>query len=64
MGHWWVLGSVLYPYLYWGIILIIGLIFGPAIFVNTYAELDLFILYIFCFILVGRILNKTGLKRP
>ena len=64
MGHWWALGSVIYTYLYWGIVLIIGLIFGPAIFVSTYADLGLFILYIFCFILVGRILNKTGLKRP
>ena len=62
MGHWWVLGRVLYTYLYWGSVLIIGSIFGPEIFASTYADIGLFILYIICFILVGKILNKTKLK--
>lgn len=63
MGHWWVLGSVLYTYLYWGSVLIIGLVFGPEIFTTTYIDIGLFILYILCFIAVGKILNKTGLRR-
>ena len=60
MGHWWVLGSVLYNYLYFGSLLIIGLIWGPEIFVSTYIDIGLFILYVICFIIVGKILNKIG----
>ncbi len=63
MGHWWILGSVLYNYFYAGALLLIGAIWGPAVFANTYADLGFFILYILCYILVGRILTKTGLKR-
>ena len=62
-GHWWVLGSVLYNYLYAGALLLIGAIFGPAIFANTYADIGFFLLYAICFFLVGRILTRTGLKR-
>ena len=62
MGHWWVLGSVLYNYLYWGSLLIFGLIWGPEIFASTYVDIGLFILYVLCYVAVGRILNKTGLR--
>ena len=63
MGHWWVLGSVLYNYLYWGSLLIIGLIFGPEIFAGTYIDIGLFILYVLCYIAVGKILKKIGVQK-
>ena len=63
LGHWWVLGSVMYNYLYFGILFLIGSIWGPSVFANTYANIGFFLLYIICFILVGKILTKTGLKR-
>jgi hypothetical protein len=63
MWHWWVLGSVLYNYLYWGSLLIIGLIFGPEIFASSYVDVGLFILYILCYIIVGKILKTTGIRK-
>lgn len=63
MGHWWVLGSVLYNYLYWGSLLIIGLIFGPEIFAGTYIDIGLLILYVICYIAVGKILKKIGVRK-
>jgi len=63
LGHWWVLGNVLYNYFYFGILFIIGLIWGPEVFANDYFKLVLVIVYIVCFTLVGIILNKTGLRR-
>ncbi len=63
MGHWWVLGHVLYNYLYWGAVLAIGSIWGSQVFAGTYTDLGLFLLYIACYIAVGQILTKTGLKR-
>lgn len=64
MGRWGMLGSILYNYLYLGILLIIGLIWGSDIFVS-----DIFnfactvVLYPTCYFLVGVVLNKTGLRR-
>lgn len=63
MGHWWVLGSVLYNYLYWGSLLIVGLIWGPEIFASSYVDVGLFILYILCYIAVGKILQKIGVRK-
>jgi hypothetical protein len=63
MGHWWILGSVLYNYFYFGTLFLIGLIFGPEIFANDYFKIVLFLVYITCYILVGKILKKTGLRR-
>jgi len=63
-GRWGWLGSVLYNYLYFGTLFVIGLIWGPEIFANDYFEIALVILYIVCFSLVGVILTKTGLRRP
>lgn len=63
MGRWGSLGSFLYNALYFGTLFIIGLIWGPEIFVN-----DIFnaactaILYPVCYLLVGYILDKTGLR--
>ncbi len=62
-GRWAVFGSVLYNYFYFGTLFIIGLIFGPELFVNDYFQIFLVILYVVCFLLVGKILRKTGLKR-
>ncbi len=62
MGHWWILGSVLYNYLYAGALLLIGSIWGPAVFANTYADIGFFALYIICYIAVGKILRYTELS--
>ena len=61
--RWGLFGSVLYNYLYFGTLFIIGLIFGPETFANDYFEIFLAILYVVCFILVGKILIETGVKR-
>jgi hypothetical protein len=61
--RWGWLGSVLYNYLYFGTLFVIGLVWGPEIFANDYFEIALVILYIVCFSLVGVILTKTGLRR-
>lgn len=63
LGHWWVFGSVLYNYFYFGILFLIGLIWGPEVFANDYFKIFLTILYITCFTVVGVILNKTGLRK-
>jgi hypothetical protein len=62
-GRWAMFGSVLYHYLYFGILFILGLIFGPVIFANVFIDLLLFILYLVCFALVGNILSGFGFRR-
>ena len=61
--RWGLFGSLLYNYLYFGTLFIIGLIFGPETFANDYFEIFLAILYVVCFILVGKILTETGVRR-
>jgi hypothetical protein len=62
-GRWGLLGSVLYNTLYLGILLIVGLIWGPDVFIS-----DIFhaactvILYPICFFITGLVLDWTGLK--
>lgn len=63
MGNWWILGKVFYKYLYWGSGLIIAFIWGPEVFASTYIDLWLYILSIICFIIVGILLKRIGLKR-
>jgi hypothetical protein len=64
IGRWGMLGSVLYNFLYFGILLIVGLIWGPDIFTS-----DIFhaactaILYPICYLVTGIILDKTGVRR-
>lgn len=64
MGRWGALGSFLYNFFYFGTLFIIGLIWGPEVFAG-----DLFraactvILYPICYLLVGVILDKTGVRR-
>ena len=62
-GRWGVFGSITYHYLYALGILIVGFILGPEVFASDYFEVFLVFLYIACFILVGVILHKTGLKK-
>lgn len=62
-GRWGMFGSVLYHYLYFGILFILGLIFGPSIFANVFIDLLLFMLYLVCFALVGKILSGLGFRR-
>ncbi len=63
MGDWWVLGKVLHKYLFWGSGFLIALIWGPEVFAGTYVDIGLYILSIVCFVVVGIILNKSGLRR-
>jgi hypothetical protein len=62
-GRWGWFGSVLYHYLFGGVMIVIGFIFGPEIFANDYFKIVAVITYVVCFWLVGRILKKTGLRR-
>jgi len=64
LGRWWSLGSFLYNFLYLGILFIIGLIWGPEVFVSDWINFfTTLILYPVCYWIVGWILDKTGLKR-
>lgn len=62
-GKWGWLGSVLYNYLYFGVLLIVALIFGSDIFANEYFGIFLAVLYMVCFTLVGIILGRAGIKK-
>lgn len=62
-GRWANLGSVLYSYTYYGIILFVGLVFGPEIFANDWVDLILFIVYIISFLWVRILLNRSGIRR-
>lgn len=63
MGDWWVLGRVLYKYLYWGSGLLIAFIWGPEVFTGTYVEIWMYILSMISFVIVGIILKNSGLKK-
>ena len=62
-GRWGMLGSVLYNYLYFGTLFVVGLVFGPEVFANDYFKLVLVLLYIVCFTLVGMLISKMGFRR-
>src|ERR1700722_16500729 len=62
-GRWAMLGSVLYNYFYFGILFIITLIFGPDVFASDWFKIVLFIIYIVCFVAVGKLLRKVGIRR-
>lgn len=62
MGHWWILGSVLYNYLYFGTLFLVGLIWGPETFANDYFKIFLLLLYITCYLLVGKIISKIRMR--
>lgn len=62
-GKWSMLGSVLYRYLYFGTLFIIGLIWGPTIFVSNFITIFCtIILYPVCYFLVGIILDKIKMR--
>jgi hypothetical protein len=61
-GRWSMLGSVLYRYLYFGALLIIGAIFGPHIFLNIWFDLISFIVYKCSYESVGKIIDSLGLR--
>jgi len=63
MGRWGFFGSLMYNYLYFGFLFILGLIKGPEVFLNEYFEFFcVLLLYPVCYKLVGLILNKLGLR--
>lgn len=63
-GRWRVLGSVLYNYLYFFIMFLIGLIGGPELYANDYFPIIATVVYIVSFSIVGFILLTTGVRRP
>lgn len=64
MGRWGSLGSFLYNFFYFGTLFVIGLIWGPGIFVNDYFNAACAtILYPICYVLVGVTLDKMGVRR-
>lgn len=62
-GYWGMLGSVLYNSLFLGVLLVIGIIWGPEVFGSNYVGIGLAILYFSCYFMVGKILDWTGLRR-
>jgi|GEM_PF-1124842 hypothetical protein len=63
-GWWGMLGSILYNLLYFGILFVVGLIFGPEVFISDYFhELCVLILYPICFFVVGLILGWIGVRK-
>lgn len=64
MGRWGSLGSFLYNFFYFGTLFVIGLIWGPSVFVNDYFNAACaVILYPICYVLVGATLDKMGVRR-
>lgn len=61
-GRWGMLGSVVYNYLYFGILFLVGLIWWPEVFANDYFKIFLAILYGVCFWATGRFLKKIGVR--
>lgn len=57
-GRWAMLGSVLNRYFFFGTLFIIGLIFGPQVFANTYFEIVWVVLGLVVFIIIGKIFRK------
>jgi hypothetical protein len=59
LGRWGTLCSLIYNLFYLGILLIIGLIWGPEVFVNDYFNMACaVILYPICYWVTGFILDK------
>jgi len=58
-GEWADLGTVLYSYTYYGLLFLIGLVFGPEIFANDWIDLILFMVYVGSFLWVRILLNNV-----
>ncbi len=64
LGRWGSLGSFLYNFFYFGILLVVGLIWGPEVFLGDFFKAACtIILYPVCYFIVGLILDKMGVKR-
>jgi len=64
LGRWGSLGSFLYNFFYFGVLFVIGLIWGPEVFVNNiFNSAVAIILYPVCYFITGLILEKTDLRR-
>ncbi|MEN9881169.1 MAG: hypothetical protein RLZZ308_352 [Candidatus Parcubacteria bacterium] len=57
-GRWAMLGSVLNRYFFFGILFLIGLIFGPEIFANDYFEIIWAVVGLIAFVIVRKIFKK------
>lgn len=58
-GRWGMLGSVLYNFFYFGILFIIGMIWGSEVFVSDYFNFACTaLLYPVCYFIVGLILRR------
>lgn len=57
-GRWAMLGSILNRYFFFGTLFIIGLIFGPQVFANTYFEVVWVVLGLVVFIIIGKIFRR------
>lgn len=62
-GYWGMLGRVLYRTLFASIFLIIGFIWEPEIFASNYAKVGLALVGVFCYFVVGKVLDWTGFRR-
>jgi magnesium-transporting ATPase (P-type) len=63
-GRWGTFGSVLYHVLYFGTLLMVGLIWGPDVFVSDFFHAACtLVLYPICYYIVGLILDRTGFHR-
>jgi hypothetical protein len=64
VDQWGSLGSFLYNFFYFGILFIIGLMWGPEIFVNDFFNtVCAVVLYPICYIITGLILDKVRERR-
>lgn len=62
MGYWAPLASLLYNVIYFGVLLIIGTIWGPEVFVSDpFTFFTAVVLYPSCYLLVNWILKRTGI---
>jgi hypothetical protein len=63
MKRWGMFGSILYNTFYFGVLFIVGLIWGPQIFLDDVFKAScVVILYPICYLVVGYILDKFNLK--
>lgn len=63
LGRWGALGSFLYNLIYFGTLFLVGLIWGPEVFLNDwFGFFTALVLYPATYLLVGWILNKTHLR--
>ena len=63
MGRWGSLGSFIYNFLYFGTLLIIGLIWGPEVFLGDFFKAACTVLlYPICYLITGFILKKMGVQ--